>query len=156
MEVLYTGPRKSPAASELGAEWVEQGELLERSHVVSVHCPLTPETHHLIDRAALERMRDDAILVNTARGAILDEEAVAMALESGTIAAAGLDVFEAEPRVSERLRACPSAVLAPHIGSATRSTRRAMGETCARAVRAALEGRRPEVLVNAEVWEERG
>ena len=150
MEILYAGRRDVPEAGALGASRVELGELLARSHVVTLHCPQSSETRHLIDAAALRAMRKDAILLNTARGTIVDEAALATAVDTCEIAGAGLDVFEREPAVSSALVASPRVVLAPHAGSATTTTRRAMGELCARAVRAVLEGRRPTTVLNPE------
>jgi glyoxylate reductase len=126
---------------ELGARFVPLDELLERSDIVSLHCPLTRETHHLIDARALARMKRSAVLVNTARGAILDEAALVTALRSGAIAAAGLDVYEDEPRLAPGLAELENAVLLPHIGSATHAARDAMGMLCADAVIAELSGR---------------
>jgi glyoxylate reductase len=112
--------------------------------VVSLHCPLTPETRHLIDAAALSAMKPSAILVNTARGAVVDEAALVSALRGGSIAGAALDVFEHEPAVSEELLVLENVVLTPHIASATRDARLAMGMLCVSALRAVLlEGRRP-------------
>jgi glyoxylate reductase len=126
---------------ELGARFVVLDELLERSDIVSLHCPLTRETHHLIDARALSRMKRTAVLVNTARGAIVDEAALVAALRSGAIAAAGLDVYEDEPRLAPGLAELENAVLLPHIGSATHAARDAMGRMCAEAVIAELSGR---------------
>ena len=106
---------------------VPLGELLDRSDAVSLHCPLTDATRHLIDAAALARMKPTAVLVNTARGAVVDEAALVHALASGGIAGAGLDVFEQEPAVHPGLVASPKALLLPHLGSATLDTRRRMG-----------------------------
>jgi glyoxylate reductase len=142
MEVVYT---KRSDGDEPGQ--VELGELLERSHAVSLHCPLTPETRHLIDAAALARMRDDAYLVNTARGPIVDEAALAAALRDGVIAGAALDVFEREPEVHPDLPGLANAVLVPHLGSATRETRTAMAELAAANVVAVLAGRDPPTPV---------
>jgi glyoxylate reductase len=128
------------------------GELLAAADFVSLHCPLDADTRHLVDAAALARMKPTAILVNTARGGCVDEAALAEALAAGRIAGAGLDVFEAEPRVHPGLLASPKVVLAPHAGSATTSARSRMGEICATAVRAVLEGRRPPTVVNPEVY----
>ena len=114
------------------------GELLRTSDVVSLHCPLTPETFHLIERAALERMRSSALLVNTARGAIVDERALVAALREGVIAGAALDVYEHEPEVMEELLSLEQVVLTPHLGSATRETREAMGLLAVSALRAVL------------------
>jgi lactate dehydrogenase-like 2-hydroxyacid dehydrogenase len=119
-------------------------ELLEAADVVSLHVPLLPETRHLIDAAALARMRPSAVLVNTARGPVVDEAALVVALRDGVIAGAALDVFEFEPRVSEELLGFDNVVLSPHLGSATPSTRNAMGMLAVDALRAVLlEDRRP-------------
>jgi glyoxylate reductase len=119
-------------------------ELLERADFVSIHVPLTPDTRHLIDAAALDRMKPTALLVNTARGPIVDERALVTALRDGVVAGAALDVFEREPAVEEGLLGLENVVLTPHLGSATRDTRVAMGMLCVEALRAVLlEGRRP-------------
>ncbi|MEV1175101.1 D-glycerate dehydrogenase [Nonomuraea sp. NPDC049784] len=149
MSVLATPP-SSPLTDEdrLGVEFVQLPELLERSDVVTLHCPLTPKTRHLIDAAALRRMKPTAILVNTARGGIVDERALIEALRSGAIAAAGLDVFEDEPRVDPELAKLPNTVLTPHIGSAGTATRdRMCGLSVANAA-AVLAGRAPLTPVN--------
>jgi glyoxylate reductase len=142
MEIVHT--RRSPG-DEPGR--VELGELLERSHAVSLHCPLTPETHHLIDAAALARMRDDAYLVNTARGPVVDEAALAAALRDGAIAGAALDVFEREPEVHPDLLGLDNVFLVPHLGSATRETRTAMAELAAANVIAVLADEDPPTPV---------
>jgi glyoxylate reductase len=144
MEIVYT--KRSPG-DEPGQ--VELDELLERSHAVSLHCPLTPETRHLIDAAALARMRDDAYLVNTARGPVVDEAALAAALRDGVIAGAALDVFEREPEVHPDLVRLENAVLVPHLGSATRETRTAMAELAAANVVAVLAGGEAPTPVSA-------
>jgi len=119
-------------------------ELLGRADIVSVHVPLTAETRHLIDARRLHLMKHSAVLINTARGPIVDEAALAEALEDGTIAGAGLDVYEREPEVTEALLRLENVVLAPHLGSATRDTRIAMGMLCVSALRAVLlEDRTP-------------
>ncbi len=127
----------------LGAELLSLDELLATSDVVSLHCPYTPDTHHLIDAAALERMRTSAYLVNTARGPVVDEAALVEALRSGGIAGAGLDVFEHEPEVHPGLLDLDNAVLVPHLGSATVETRDAMAVLAARNVAAVLAGDDP-------------
>jgi glyoxylate reductase len=120
------------------------GAALELADVVSLHCPLTPATHHLIDAAALARMKSTAVLVNTARGPIVDEAALARSLHAGQIAGAALDVYEFEPEVTESLLGLENVVLSPHLGSATREARIAMGMLCVDALRAVLlEGRQP-------------
>ena len=118
--------------------------LLGAADVVSLHVPLTDATRHLIDAQALEAMRSSAVLVNVARGPVVDERALLDALRAGTIAGAALDVFEREPAVEEGLLSLENVVMTPHLGSATRATRVAMGMLCVDALRAVLlEGRRP-------------
>jgi glyoxylate reductase len=118
--------------------------LLQEADVVSLHCPLTPDTHHLIDAAALAAMRPTAVLINTARGAVVDEQALVEALLESRIAGAGLDVYEHEPDVAPELLELENVVLAPHLGSATRDAREAMGMLAVSALRAVLiEGVRP-------------
>jgi glyoxylate reductase len=122
--------------------------LLEDADVVSLHCPLTAETHHLIDGAALALMKPTAVLVNTSRGPVVDEAALVGALREGQIAGTGLDVYEFEPRVTKELLTFENVVLTPHLGSATRETRVAMGMLCVDALRAVLlEGRTPPNVV---------
>jgi glyoxylate reductase len=116
-------------------------QLLVSSDVISVHTPLTPETRHMFDRRTLARMKRTAILVNTARGPVVDEEALAWALEERLLAAAALDVYEREPIVHEALLDLENVVLAPHLGSATRETRTAMIDLAVSNVLAVLEGR---------------
>jgi glyoxylate reductase len=130
-------------ADRLGAERLDLDELLATSDIVSLNCPYSPATHHLIDAAALARMRSDAYLVNTARGPIVDEAALVDALRSGVIAGAALDVFEHEPAVHPGLLDLDNAVLVPHLGSATVETRTAMATLAARNVAAVLGGGAP-------------
>jgi glyoxylate reductase len=144
LDILYTHPRPVPGAP--GAH-VELAELLARSDFVSIHCPLRPATRGLIGAAELAAMKPTAILVNTARGPIVDEAALVAALAAGRIAGAGLDVFAEEPRVPDPLRRDPRVVVLPHIGSATHGTRARMATLCADAVREVLAGRRPANLV---------
>ena len=134
---------------------VSLGNLLKASDVVSIHVPLTDSTRHLIGPAELRRMKRSAILVNTSRGPIVDEKALASALRKGTIAGAGLDVYEREPKVERSLLKLRNAVLLPHLGSATDDTRRAMLNTAVRNVRAFLAGKKPPNLVNPEAWKAR-
>jgi glyoxylate reductase len=125
--------------------------LLEAADVVSLHVPLSDETRHLIDERALTLMKPTAVLVNTSRGPIVDEAALAGALERGEIAGAALDVFEREPEVEERLLSLENVVLTPHLGSATLETREAMGMLCVEALRAVLlDGRVPANALNPE------
>ena len=127
----------------------ELNDLLARADTVSLHVPLTPETHHLIGEAELKLMKHTAVLVNTARGPVVDEAALARALERGELHAAGLDVYEREPELDPALLAAPRTVLLPHIGSATTRTRGAMSRMAVDAVRDVLEGRRPAHTVTA-------
>jgi glyoxylate reductase len=122
-------------------------ELLAGADVVSLHVPLAPATRHLISRRELALMKSTGVLVNTSRGPVVDEQALAEALESGQIFAAGLDVFEEEPRVHPRLLAAPRAVLLPHVGSGSRQTRTRMARLAAEGVRAVLTGDQPPNLV---------
>jgi glyoxylate reductase len=118
-------------------------DLLRVSDVVSLHCPLTPATRHLLDAQRLALMKPQAILINTARGPVVDEEALVRALATGRLGAAGLDVYEREPAVHPGLLALPNVVLAPHSGSATRRTRGTMAVMAAADLVAVLEGRAP-------------
>lgn len=128
-------------------------ELLQQADVVSLHVPLTPETHHLIDARRLAMMKPTAVLVNTARGPVVDEEALGAALEAGKLFAAGIDVYEHEPNVHPRLLAAPRAVLLPHIGSASFATRLAMAKLATSAVAEVLAGGRPQNTVNPQVFD---
>jgi lactate dehydrogenase-like 2-hydroxyacid dehydrogenase len=129
MRLIFHDPYVSASdVATLGAEARDTLEgLLEESDVVSLHCPATPETRHLLNRSRLTRMKRTAFLVNTARGDVVDEAALAEALRTGTIAGAGLDVYEREPQVTPALLEMENVVLLPHLGSATRETREAMG-----------------------------
>jgi glyoxylate reductase len=128
-------------------------ELLAEADVVSLHLPLSETTHHLIDERALSLMKATAFLVNTSRGPIVDEVALAGALADGRIAGAALDVYEREPEVTEALLGLENVVLTPHLGSATRETREAMGMLCVEALRAVLlEGRVPSNALNPGVF----
>jgi lactate dehydrogenase-like 2-hydroxyacid dehydrogenase len=124
-------------------------DVLRTADVVSLHCPLTPETHHLIDAAALAAMKPTAVLVNAARGPVVDERALVEALQAGTIAGAALDVYEDEPRVAEELLTMENVLLCPHLGSATRPTREGMGMLAVNALRSVLlRGELPPNLVS--------
>jgi lactate dehydrogenase-like 2-hydroxyacid dehydrogenase len=123
--------------------FVELDELLAESDVVTLHVPLTPETHHLIGDAALARMKPTALLVNTARGPVVDTDALVRALQEGRIGGAALDVFEDEPDVDPRLVALEQVVLTPHLGSAGAATREAMCGLAVRNVAEVLAGRPP-------------
>lgn len=156
MRVLYANRRRDETAeSELGATFVSFERLLADSDFVSIHAPLTPETRGLFGAEQFRRMKRTAILINTARGSIVDQEALATALKSGEIAAAGLDVTEPEPiPMDDTLLSLCNCVILPHIGSASVQTRNLMAETAAKNLLAALEGRRPPNPVNPQVIDE--
>jgi len=144
-------PPTTPTPSPVPAMRVTLDQLLATADVISLHCPLTRATKNLVDAARLAAMKPTAILVNTARGACVDLDALVDALTAGRLFAAALDVFPDEPRIEPRLLACPRAVLAPHIGSATTEARTQMAKLCADAVVSVLTGSRPPNMVN-EVW----
>lgn len=130
------------------AEPVELNRLLETADVVSLHCPLNDASRGLIGREAFARMKPGTILINTARGAVVDQEALLEALEKGIIAGAGLDVFPEEPHISEEILKHENVVCTPHIGTNTEQTRFEMAQACARQILDALAGRRPANIVN--------
>lgn len=153
MRVLYTDAKRLAPLEEreLEVEYVSKEQLLRLSDFVSLHVPLLPETKHLIGAAELDQMKPTAILVNTARGPVVDEAALASALAARKIAGAGLDVFEREPQVHPELLRVTNVVLAPHIASASVDTRRRMSMVAVENAVAALEGRRPANLLNPEL-----
>ncbi len=153
MTVWYSDAMPAPAEVErdLGVRRVSMDELLAGSDFVSVHVPLMKETHHLIDAAALAKMKRTAHLINTSRGPVVDEAALVEALRAGTIAGAGLDVYEFEPKVSPALLSLDNVVLLPHIASASYATRGKMAEIAARNVIAFFAGEMPPTALNPEV-----
>jgi glyoxylate reductase len=152
MEIAHHQRSQAPAEVEaaLGAKRMPFEQLLESADVLTLHCPLTPETHHLIGAAQLQAMKPTAVLVNAARGPVVDEQALAGALAAGEIAAAGLDVYEREPRVEPALLALENVVLSPHLGSATVETRTAMAELAARNAISVLRGEGPLTPVTSQ------
>ena len=154
MRIVYFDMYRPPAEveQEHGAEFLELDRLLEEADFISIHVALTPETRHLFGPEQFRRMKPTAVLVNTARGPVIDEAALAEALRDGEIFAAGLDVFEKEPEVHTALLELDNAVIVPHLGSATVATRDAMGMLAAENLVAALDGKRPPTLLNPEVW----
>jgi glyoxylate reductase len=152
MRVLYTARHRLPADEEaaLGVAWRELDSLLAEADFVTIHTGLSAATRHLIGAGELSRMKPTAVLVNTARGPIVDEAALAAALAAGELGAAGLDVFEREPEVHPGLLDLDNATIVPHLGTSTLETRVAMGMTAAANLLAALEGRRPPNLLNPE------
>jgi len=150
MRVLYHNRSRLAKADEkrLGATWVERDELLRESDFVVVMAPYSPATHHLIGEREIGLMKPTAVLVNSARGGVVDDAALVAALKAKRIAAAGLDVFEGEPRLDPDYLELRNVVLTPHIGSASRATRLVMCNTAAANLTAVLEGRDPPNPVN--------
>ncbi len=152
MKVLYfSRHRNERLERELGAKMVSLDELLKESDFVSLHVPLTSETFHLIGERELNLMKPTAILINTSRGAVVDEQALIKALQNRRIAGAGLDVFENEPEVPDELKKLENVVITPHIGSATHNARESMALMAAQAIVDVLNGRIPQNVVNPEV-----
>lgn len=152
MRILYTNRNRvtQEIERELGAEFVDRDTLFRASDFLSVHVPLNSETRHLISKENLQNMKRTAYLINTSRGPVVDEAALAEALRDGIIAGAALDVFEHEPKVCPALLPLKNVVLAPHIGSATIETRTRMAMIAAKNVVALFEGQRPPNALNAD------
>ncbi|HEY5594662.1 MAG TPA: D-glycerate dehydrogenase [Nitrospiria bacterium] len=144
MRLIYHNRRRLPVRLEkkFEASYMPLSRLLAAADIISLHLPLTPETRHLIDRRVLDRMKSTALLINTARGPVVDEKALVIALKKGKIAGAGLDVFEEEPDIQKGLFTLPNVVLLPHLGSATVETRIKMGFMVIENIEAALKGKR--------------
>lgn len=156
MPVLYTsssGRRNEVLDKELNARLVSFEELLEESDFISLHTPLTAGTRHLFGAEAFKRMKKTAYIVNTARGPVIDEQALLEALKSGEIAGAGLDVYENEPALTPGLAELDNVVLLPHIGSGTESARTDMSLMAARNMLAMLKGHKPETCLNPEIYD---
>jgi len=142
LDVHYHNRRRIPKGIEeiLGATWHEDlDEMLGQVNILSIHCPFTPDTYHLMNAERLSKMRPDSYIVNTARGEIIDEAALAAAIRSQTISGAGLDVYEGEPDPHADLLDLPNVILLPHIGSATHESRREMGELVLINIRAMMD-----------------
>ncbi|MES2563528.1 MAG: D-glycerate dehydrogenase [Pseudomonadota bacterium] len=150
MRVLYHNRERVAHDIErkLNASWVSLADLLAQSDFIVLQVPYSPETHHLIGAAAFKSMKPTAILINSTRGGVVDDAALIEALKNGTIRAAGLDVFENEPKLNPGFLELDNVVLAPHIGSSTEATRRAMAMTAAKNAVAALTGGKPPNLIN--------
>ncbi len=144
VKIIYFSQFKNTLLEKkTGAKKVSLNKLLKDSDFVSVHLPLTEKTHHILDKEKLGLMKKDAVLINTARGEIIDENALINVLKKKKIFAAGLDVFEGEPAVSKELLNLDNAIILPHIGSATREARRDMALLAAKNVHAVLSGKKP-------------
>jgi gluconate 2-dehydrogenase len=155
MRVLYHNRTRLPADQEGGAHWVGKDDLLRQADHLVLVVPYSKDTHHAVGAAELALMKPAAVLVNIARGGIVDDDALIAALRGGRIAAAGLDVFEDEPALRPGFLELDNVVLTPHIASSTRSTREAMARLAMRNLGDVLAGRRPPSLLNADVWETR-
>ncbi len=155
MPVLYTntsGKENETLKVELGARRVSLDQLLAESDFISIHTPLTPATRHLFTAETFARMKPSAILINTSRGPVIKEDDLVAALGARTIGGAGLDVYEFEPKMAPGLANLDNAVLLPHIGSATRSSRGGMSLLAAKNLLAMLQGRKPESCLNPEIY----
>lgn len=156
MKVLYyKRTRDLKCEKEMGVLYCPLDEVLEKSDFVTLHVPLTDDTRHMVNRQFIAKMKKGAYLVNTARGAVIKEEDLVEALKSGHLAGAALDVFEDEKNISPEFLKMSNTITTPHIASATRQARDKMGEMVVGAVFAVLSGRKPDSLVNSEVWEKR-
>jgi len=155
MRLVYWNRTRLSAADEAesGATYLSREDVLAQADFVSLHVAYTPDTHHLINPAALARMKRTAILLNTARGPVVDEAALVQALQSGTIGGAGLDVYEREPQLDPGLFGLENVVLAPHLGSATIGTRTKMGQIAVDNLLAVTAGQRPPNCVNPQVFD---
>jgi lactate dehydrogenase-like 2-hydroxyacid dehydrogenase len=153
MRVIYHNRQRLTPDIErrVNASYATKDELLAQSDFVVLQVPYSPQTHHLIGAAELKRMKPTAILINSTRGGVVDDAALIEALRAGTIRGAGLDVFENEPQLNPGFLQLRNVVLAPHVGSSTEATRRAMAMTAAKNLVAALAGKAPPNLLNPEV-----
>ncbi|OGM77126.1 hypothetical protein A2210_01340 [Candidatus Woesebacteria bacterium RIFOXYA1_FULL_40_18] len=156
MTVLYNKHEPDPEAEkELGVQFVSLDDLLAKSDFVSMHVPLTDETRHMINKDTLAKMKVGSYLVNTARGPVVEEGALVEALKNGKIKGAGLDVYDDEPNISPELIKMQNVVLTPHIASATYEARNKMGEMAVSAILDTFSDKKPQNLVNEEVWNKR-
>lgn len=151
MKVFYFSHRRNDEIDKSGGEFVGLEELLRHADFISLNVPLNEETRGLIGRKEISMMKDNAILINTARGEIVDEDALIVALKKGKVAGAGLDVYKNEPKVNRKLLKLNNVVLAPHLGSATLETRAKMAEMAALNAIAVLKCEKPPSIVNPEV-----
>ena len=155
MKILYYDKNvNQELEKKYSAKKVDLMQLIQNADFISIHLPLASETHHLINREKLRKMKKSAVLINTARGPIIDEQALVIALRENWIAATGLDVYQDEPRMAEGLAELENVILAPHIGSATVKTRDDMARIAATNLLAVLEGKRPANQVNPEVFDQ--
>ena len=157
MRIIYHNRKRVSKSIEraLGARYVSFEQLLKQSDFISLNLPYTPESHHLIGAKELASMKSTAVIVNAARGGIIDDAALVQALKERRIAAAGLDVFEGEPKLNPGFLDLENVAMIPHIGSATRATRMKMNLLAVKNLASALSGKRPPSLLNPEAWPKR-
>jgi glyoxylate reductase len=156
MRVLYNKRTPDPDAErELGVEFADLDRLYTESDFISLHVPLTDETRHMINKDAFGKMKKGVILVNTARGPVVDEGDLVDAIRDGKVGGAGLDVFDNEPNINPELVAMENVILTPHIASATWEARNKMGEQAVDAILDTFAGKMPENIVDREVWDKR-
>ena len=149
MNVLYYSPsEKKQFEHQIGVRRCEFDELIQKADILTIHCPLNEKTHHMINSENIYNIKKGAFIINTSRGPVIDEKALAKALESGHLGGAGLDVYEFEPEINSTLLKLKNVILLPHIGSATRDTRSAMACMAANNVKAVLNGNKPLNPVN--------
>ncbi|MEO1608096.1 MAG: D-glycerate dehydrogenase [Pseudomonadota bacterium] len=155
LQIHYHNRRRVPADIEqklAAAYWENLDQMLARMDIISINCPYTPATHHLLSAARLKILKQNAFIVNTARGKIIDENALADFIESGELAGAGLDVFEHEPKINPKLLALPNVVALPHIGSATTESRIDMGDRVIINIKTFMDGHAPPDRVFPEMF----
>ena len=150
--IAYDPPLKEAIEKMKGVAYRELDDLMKESDFITLHCPLSKETHHLIGKRELDLMKPTAILVNTSRGPVVDEKALVSALKKGKIAGTGLDVYEKEPRLTPGLLKLENVVLLPHIGSLTKDTREQMAVVAAKNAVSMVRGKRPKNIINPEVY----
>jgi glyoxylate reductase len=156
MNVIYNKhSRDTKAEEEMGVKFCELDQLLAESDVVTLHVPLTPETHYLVNKNTLSKMKKGAFLINTARGPVVNEHDLVEALRDGQLGGAGLDVFENDPDISPELYDMPNVITTPHIASATWEARNKMGEQAVAAILDTFVGTKPQNLVDETVWDKR-
>ncbi|QQS39165.1 D-glycerate dehydrogenase [Candidatus Woesebacteria bacterium] len=156
MRILYFNrSRDEKAEKELGVEYASLDDLLSQSDFVTLHVPLTNETRSLMNKDTFAKMKKGALLVNTSRGPIVNEQDLVNAIREGQVGGAGLDVFENEPTINPELIGMENVILTPHIASATWEARNKMGEQAVNSIISVLAGSKPDTIVNPEVWEKR-
>ena len=156
MRVLYNKRSRDPEVEkELGIEFADLDKLYAQSDFISIHVPLTDETRHMVNKGAFDKMKKGVVVVNTARGPIIDEMDLVSAIRDGKVGGAGLDVFDNEPNINPELVAMENVILTPHIASATVEAREEYGNLAVDAILDALSGKKPQNLVDDKVWENR-